>query len=263
MQNIYKKMKTKNTKISSLKLRGFTMGLALIIVAVMLLISVSISTLLLRDLKNSASNVKSAIAYNLAESGLECMSAFENNIKYIDSTGNIITGLFPTSTSYVYGSVSYNSAIPLVSPGYANKDWQVTSEIANDGKNEIYKKDSIKCFGIPIIDNVVTNPANFPLPSTVTTLETVTASPSNGPASFVGGVVTHIKIKKDESVLMNNASQDSFQKYLQNGCLDMYIYSKDVNPSGVPFYKKLLVSKAFVPCTGSDRTERSLVRYMN
>jgi streptogramin lyase len=85
--------------IPDAKYRGFTIGLALIITSSVLLITISITSILIRDIKNSASDEKSSIAYNLAESALECAVSYENNIREFDSSGNNITGVFPTSYS--------------------------------------------------------------------------------------------------------------------------------------------------------------------
>jgi hypothetical protein len=255
MQEIIKNLKLK-VSLKHKSMRGFTMGLALIIVAAMLLISVSISTLLLRDLKNSASNIKSSIAYNLAESALECAAGYENNIKYFDASGAVITGIFPVSTSYAYVPLSYGSG----TAGYANSQWSDVNDNTDNGAK--YKLDSIKCFGESILYEV-NNDADMSDNST-TTIKSLT-SPVAMPAGFAGGVVTSIKIKKDLSLYVGTDLQDSFKKYLQNACVSLDVYATNTQTTADPYYKKLIVSKAQVPCAGGsnvDKTERVLVRYM-
>lgn len=252
MKNMFRQ---KNVKCKELfKVKGFTLGLALIIVAATLLISISISTLLIRDIKNSASNTLNSIAYNLAESGLECISGHEDSIRYFDIEGNNVTGLFPTSTSYNYAiAKDQNDITP--SAGYSSKDYTITN---TDNKNKFFNIDQVKCFGYNVlVDTTGALDANG-------SFTKILVNDSTAPAGYYSvvpannGVVTQIKIIKDVSELdvMNNLS--FFEKYLKSSCLDIKVYS--VLESSI--YKKLIVSESSVPCTGKYVTKRLLVRYL-
>ncbi len=252
MQKIFKQINRKYKNF--LQIRGFTLGLALIIVAATLLISISISTLLIRDIKNSASNTLNSIAYNLAESGLECISGHEDSIRYFDLEGNNVTGLFPTSTAYTYQvAKDQNDSSP--SAGYSSKDYTITN---TDNKNKFFNIDQVKCFGYKILNNTtgaVDSDGSF---------TKVTANDSTAPAGYYSavpannGVVTQIKIAKDVSDLDAANNLSFFQKYLKSSCLDIKVYS--VLESNI--YKKLIVSESSVPCTGKYVTKRLLVRYL-
>ncbi len=252
----------------NIKVRGFTMGLALVIVASMLLISVSISTILIRDLKNSAANEKSVIAYDLAESALECIISYENNIRYFDINGNNITGLFPVSLNYRNTSDLYSDPskdLPKAEgfsgaqDGYAYKNY-IVGDINNT--NKFFTKKDIRCFGNEILINI--NPSLIPTDDKVyTTLKSATSDAPNGyysatPAS--NGVVTSIKIKTDVNydVLENVTTQKLFSEYLQKSCVDINIYAA---PEGST-YKKLISAEASVPCISKNATKRVLVRYI-
>lgn len=257
------KMKILNTnKINNFKNSGFTMGLALVIVASVLLISVSISTLLIRDLKNSAANEKSAIAYSLAESALECIISYENNIRYFDTLGNNITGLFPASLNYLNSALSYaNNELPVVSAtqeGYAYRDYQV-----DGATNKFLAKKDIRCFGNEILSNINIIPSNES--DVETTLNSLTPT-LNAPAGYyssnsaLNGVVTYIRIKTD--INYDNINQVTPQKlfgeYLQKSCVDINIYAAPEGDS----YKKLISAEASVPCNAKSATKRVLVRYI-
>ncbi len=264
MQKI-KNIFIKNNYKKTIQMRGFTMGLALIIVSSMLLISVSISTLLMRDIKNSASNIKSSIAYTMAESALECAYSLESNIKYFNKDGDIVTGVFPVGTTYLKTPASYDVLNDLVNPGFASKDWSKdnTGEDEDVDRNKTYNINTLKCFGVPILDDIKTG-ASITSDSTTTLKEIEVNKAPNG---FAGGVVTHINIKKDLSleytIPTSNGNRDSFQKYLQKSCVTIYVYATNTGVTLPLSYEKLIVSRAFVPCDGSDKTERVLVRYVD
>ncbi len=248
----------------NIKVRGFTMGLALVIVASMLLISVSISTILIRDLKNSAANEKSVIAYDLAESALECIISYENNMRYFDTLGNNITGLFPVTLNYRNTSDPYaTTELPKAEgfsgakDGYAYKNYVVGG---ND--NKFFTKKDIRCFGNEVLTNI--NPSLIPTDDKVYT--TILPATSDAPSGYYSatpasnGVVTSVKIKTDVNydVLENATTQKLFSEYLQNSCVDINIYAA---PEGST-YKKLISAEASVPCTGKNLTKRVLVRYI-
>jgi hypothetical protein len=234
--------------------KGFTLGLALIIVAATLLISISITTLLLREIKNSSANTLNSIAYTLAESGLECVSGFEENIRYFDLAGVNVTGLFPTSTSYVYDVAKSQNETPP-SAGYAGRYYTTDNQ---DNKNKTFTKDQIKCFGYKIVDDVSGAPS---IDGSYTKISNNDATAPLGYYSAIpvnNGVVTEIKIKKDISDIDVQNNVSFFEKYLKNVCIDISIYSVyDTN-----IYKKLIVSEASVPCTGKYVSKRLLVKYL-
>jgi hypothetical protein len=264
MQKI-KNIFIKNTYKKTIQIRGFTMGLALIIVSSMLLISVSISTLLMRDIKNSASNIKSSIAYNLAESGLDCAYSLESNVKYFDNRGDVVTGVFPTSTIPFKNPASYDALNDAITEGFASKDWSKDnfddSGTPINDINKTYNIDTLKCFGVNILSDIKTG-------SNITDISTTSLKnidTGKAPKGFVGGVVTHINIKKDLSFVVNMntpSGSDSFKKYLQGSCVTLDIYATSTGAALGPVYEKLIVGRAFVPCEGNNKVERVLVRYV-
>lgn len=253
-------MKTNLLKLNKIKnVRGFTMGLALVIVASMLLISVSISTILIRDLKNSAANERSSTAYNLAESALECIISYENDIRYFDIGGNNITGVFPVSINHLNGSAyasnpfqNADTLLGLPQSGYAYKNY-----IAGSNDNKFFAKKDVRCFGNEILTDI--NPTSPPTDDKVyTTLSN--ASIATAPSGYGTGVVTKIQIKTDINYdLFGNANtQKLFSEYLQNSCVDINIYAA---PEGTG-YKKLISAEASIPCGAKNATKRVLVRYI-
>lgn len=261
-------MKTNNLNTSSFKKinnfrnSGFTMGLALVIVASVLLISLSISTIMIRDIKNASANEKSVIAYSLAESALECIISYENNIRYFDDKGNNVTGLFPVSINYFNSALPYaNNELPVASTvqgGYSYKDYQ-----ADGTNNKFLAKKDIRCFGNEVLSNINTIPSNDS--DVETTLNLLTPT-SNAPTNYyssnptLNGVVTNIKIKTDINYdnIDQVTTQKLFTEFLQNSCVDINIYAA---PEG-DTYKKLISAEASVPCTGKNLTKRVLVRYI-
>ncbi len=238
-------------KINNFKNSGFTMGLALVIVASMLLISVSISTLLMRDLKNSAANEKSVIAYSLAESAIECIVSYENNIRYFDTAGNNITGLFPTSTTY--SITPAENITGSAQNGYAYKNYQVGSLT-----NKFLTEEDIRCFGNEILSNI-----NLPSGDSDVKTTLSIADPLKVPTGYaVSGVVTYIKIRTDVNYDVNTRAVDPsiklFRDYLQNSCVDINIYTAPEDGR----YKKLISAEASVPCDAKNATKRVLIRYI-
>jgi hypothetical protein len=261
--NFLKLNKILKIKSTGLEMRGFTIGLALVIIASMLLISVSISTLLIRDLKNAAANEKSVIAYNLAESALECIINYENNIRYYDDLGNNITGLFPVSKNYLNTFNPYASnELPKAEDtslnpknGYSYKTFQVGSP-----DNKFVLKKDIKCFGNEILSNI--NPSTIPSNNDVYTILQEASLNPNSPSDYIAnGVVTSIKIKKDinyNPITAAVTSQNLFSEYLQKSCVDINIYATLEGSS----YKKLISVEASVPCNSKNAIKRVLVRYI-
>ena len=229
------------------KVRGFTLGLALVIVAATLLLSISISSILLRDLKNSSQNILNSIALHTAESGLECIVSYEDNIRFFDIIGNDITGLFPTSTTYAYRLAKDSNKI-TPSAGYAARDYTMSNL---DNNNKLFDVDQIKCFGVKILETIETGNSITDLSTT-----TLTIANADSPSGYAGGALTEIKIKKDISVA--DAGNSFFEKYSKNVCLNLKVYSTSTSN----IYKKLIISEASVPCNGKDVTKKILVRYL-
>ena len=171
-------------------MRGFTLGVAMIIMGILVTISVGMSALILKDLKLVSITEKSSIAYNIADSILACTTSYENHIRYINpSTGADEAGLFPTSTLYNYDT-NYKE-------NYTTAD--VSSQLNFD-------KNSIKCFDLEILDT------SNPDPKNITSI--VAATSANAPANYIGGVRTTIKVQSDY-----------MKSKMRDACAEVEIYS--------------------------------------
>jgi hypothetical protein len=240
----------------NIKSRGFTLGLALIVVATTLLISVSISSILIRDIKNSTANERGSMAYNLAESALECAVGYESNIRYFDVLGNNLTGVFPTSTIYDIGPAA--DAFGSPQNGYAYKNYIVGN---TNNTNRFFTKEDVRCFGNEILSNI--NPPTTPPDNEVIT--TLNPATSNAPAGYynvnplLNGVLTKINIKKDinYNTIGLPITKSFFLDYTQSACIELNIYS--VFEDGL--YKKIISAEASVPCNDLNASKRVLVRY--
>ena len=147
----------------SLPMRGFTLGVAMIIMGVLITITLGMSALLLRDIKTASVTEKSSTAYNLADGMMNCILSYDNQIRYYDASNNDVAGLFPTSTTSTYNS-NYKTS---------------------DGLH--YLQDSIKCFEKSILTNTF-------VPNTYSVEP---ANIQNAPPQYDGGVRTNISIKSD------------------------------------------------------------------
>lgn len=76
-------------------LKGFTLGMSVIILAATVTISLSISTVILRQLKITSVASDSQLAYQLADSLMTCFTTNEFEFGFIDSSGR--NRLFPTN----------------------------------------------------------------------------------------------------------------------------------------------------------------------
>jgi hypothetical protein len=250
----------------NIKSRGFTLGLALIVVATTLLISVSISSILIRDIKNSTANERGSMAYNLAESALECAVGYESNIRYFDIAGNNITGVFPASLNHVNTSISYSaneferaeSPFGVAQNGYAYKNYIVGN---TNNTNRFFTKEDVRCFGNEILSNI-NPPTTPPNNEVITTLDPAT---SNAPTGYynanplLNGVLTKINIRKDinYNTIGLPITKSFFLDYTQSACIELNIYS--VFEDGL--YKKIISAEASVPCNDLNASKRVLVRY--
>jgi hypothetical protein len=238
------------------KIKGFTVGLAVIIGSAMLMISVSITSILISDIKNSAVNTNSATAYNLAESVLSCAVSLDKNIRYYDGTNssNIedLGGIFPKNLKIFdqspvqgnnppvtpYRVPAYDLFANSFTPGYADKTYNIF-----DNNQESYTLSSVKCLGQSIMQGINTGPD----PKTKVTAYNPAAAPLNL-QQFAGGVNTSINFDKSTVEAYSGAS---------GACAYLDVYAKDGNS------QKLFVSRARLPCFGGNAVERVLVQYSN
>ena len=174
-------------------MRGFTLGVAMIIMGILVTISIGMSTLLLKDLKLVSVTEKSSIAYNIADSILACATSYENHIRYINPAGVDDTGIFPTSTQYTYDT-NYKE-------NYTNS-------------NTTLNKDSIKCFDKEILDIVSSQSLDKEIKKNETFIEPATVS--NSPTIYLGGVKTTVRVQTDY-----------MKSNLRDACAEVEIYSID------------------------------------
>ena len=174
-------------------MRGFTLGVAMIIMGILVTISIGMSTLLLKDLKLVSVTEKSSIAYNIADSILACATSYENHIRYINRLGVDDTGIFPTSTQYTYDT-NYKE-------NYTNS-------------NTTLNKDSIKCFDKEILDIVSSQSLDKEIKKNETFIEPATVS--NSPTIYLGGVKTTVRVQTDY-----------MKSNLRDACAEVEIYSID------------------------------------
>lgn len=219
-ENTFKKLLQKSHK-------GFTMGVAMVIMAILVTVSLGMSILLLRDLKQASVTEKSSEAYNLSDGFMSCLTSYENTIKHYTLTGDYDTGLFPESVSFNYDS-NYKDI---------NTD--------NSGSHRVYEKNSITCFGLPIL---LSNPAPYTLGRSNFTV--VSADSSNlatpttsSPIIYNKGVKTIINLQTTEMKNKNDT------------CLVAEIYSTSTQD-------KLFITRAKTPCSGSKIIERVIARYI-
>lgn len=231
------------------KFRGFTVGLAVIISSAMLIISVSITSVLISDIKNALINTNSAKVYNLAETVLTCAVSMDKNIRYyggnnsaeIEDLGGIFpknmkifdqTALIGNAAQASYTTPNYEASTDTFTPGYASKDYTISSPDEN-----LYVKSSVRCLNQSLLNNLENNVRVYN-PDV----------PPSSLSSYDEGVVTTI-----------NFSQAAVQAYsgVPNACVKLEVYAKDDNN------EKLFVSTASLPCNSPSAVQRVLVQYNN
>lgn len=204
-------------------MRGFTLGMAMIIMAILVTVSLGMSTLLLRDLKLVSVTERSSIAYNLADSMMSCVTSYENHIRYNNPvTGIDETGLFPTSTDFLY-DINY-------------KENYTTSDINTQIH---YEKDSITCFDKKILDINDTSVVD------IKNKVTLTSPASTMPIGYSGGALTMIRIQTA-----------NMKKNLNDACVVAEIYATTTQFST----DKLIITRGKIPCIGDKVVERVIVK---
>ena len=204
-------------------MRGFTLGVAMIIMGILVTISIGMSTLLLKDLKLVSVTEKSSIAYNIADSILACATSYENHIRYINPSGVDDTGIFPTSIPYNYDS-----------------NYKENYTTANTANQLSFDKSSIKCFDQEILDEINSDPKNITKVMAINNADT--DRENDGPSNYAGGVKTIVRVQTDY-----------MKSNLRDGCAEVEIYS-------ITSQDKLFVAKGKVPCTGSKIIEKVIVK---
>jgi hypothetical protein len=215
------KNKSKYTK--NIHNAGFILGMALIILSVLLTVSISMTTILIRELKLSSATSASHTAYYLADSAMSCITALNRNAAPYDET-LLSTTIYPDSSSW-NGSVL--------------------------GNQTTWATSSITCFQYPLFDagNIINTPPSDPVNmKNKTLIQNIDGSAGiTSPALYQGGggVKTSIQIENTE-----------FDTYFEKACVNIEIYTKPGTPN-------LVVTRGSVPCTGEKRVERVLVRKSN
>lgn len=150
--------------------RGFVLGIAMIVVAVLLTLTIAISIVMLRDLRQSNISYDTRIAATLADSATMCAESVFKNFKSTSTDRS----LFPTVTS-LPPNVHFNSTdFPYVDP--------VT----------------VGCFDVPIFPSAFTTTSSVPATTTVsnaTYISTTTISVSNV-STYSGGAKVNVQIKR-------------------------------------------------------------------
>ena len=215
-------------KLNKNKYPGFMVGLSVIIVTVILVLTISISMIVLRNINKLSTPINSIIAYNLADSTIRCMDAINSTIGTTSDPTGYFKSIIPIASSTA-GAISFNN----------------TSD---------YPISNIKCLGASIFENLYTgywsgsdseavnirngNNEN----ATSTLLATTTISP---PFGYENGGLVSILIK-------TNTNYDN-QSPIES-CVDLKIYStttaQTVNSSST--IKKLFNATGRVPCTGNN-----------
>ncbi len=193
-------------KYNNKGMRGFTLGMSMIIMSILLTVALGMSIILLRDLKNSDNVIRSTVAYNLADGAMSCISGYEKRIRYINPSGIDETGFFATNTDYSYDDAYIENFT---------------------GENYNFNKDSLTCFEIDLLGE-----------STLTEV----MNSKDGPAEYVGGVRTNITLQTPDMI-----------NYAFGSCVEVEVYGKGN-------MEKLIITRAKLPCTGSNQVERVLVR---
>ncbi|MDQ5957248.1 MAG: hypothetical protein QG614_223 [Patescibacteria group bacterium] len=173
-------MKTQNIK-------GFTLGIAMIIMGILITVSLGMSTLLLRDLKQASITESSSRAFNLADGFMNCLVSYEKNTMKTNNGYGDYGGLFANIENDQYNE-NYIDRTPL-------QGMATTS----------YTKNSLTCFGSQILDQ-----SSGDMNKT-----TITQTDSSDPVSpdYIGGAKTTITIQTNE--MKNN---------MNNTCLVGEIY---------------------------------------
>lgn len=201
-----------------IKIRGFILGMSIVILSAAIIIAISISTIVLRDLKISSLAGDSQLVYNLADAGINCFSTDELEFGFVNASGS--SRFFP------------QSPINL-------RNWFLN--MTN------YKPETVKCMDVRIFSDSMVN-FNYVTPSLsvytssgslvggVTYVATTTIDYSSN-ASYAGGAMTKFYIKRSD--------------FPKSSCLEVEIHAKNDTP-------RLLVARGKVPCYGDKRIERSL-----
>jgi len=214
---------------------GYILGMAMIILGAVLTVSLSISSLLLRDFKLSISAINSSTAYGIADSMLSCATALDKNFTYFSTTTSETKKFFSDTTDLV--SYYY----PLQSK---------------------YDLTTIKCLSMPVLntnlllqDVGVSGTTTVPLftRTNVDTANQVTEvvnsetsisqiDPNDIDSPYRGGVLTKIKIWGD--------SVPAFAC----GILEVYATSTG---------ERMYIARGKYPCDGNKITERVIVKTLN
>lgn len=157
------------------KNRGFVLGIAMIVLTVLLTLSIAITIVLLRDLKQSNISYDTRVASALADSSLACAESIFRNFKSADNTRS----LFPTSTGVILSTHFNNNGstgFPAVDPT------------------------TVGCFDVPMFPSALTGASTFIATTTYTAAGytgTTTVSTSTV-GSYAGGAKVMITIKRDD-----------------------------------------------------------------
>lgn len=156
------------------KNRGFVLGIAMIVLTVLLTLSISITIILLRDLKGSNISYDTRVASALADSALMCAESVFKNFK---NEAPVNRSIFPVITSFV--AVHFDS---------------------NPGNFPYVDPTTVSCFDVPIFPAGLTSAGAAPATGTVSGSgyqATTTVTTSNVQA-YDRGAKVFVQIKRND-----------------------------------------------------------------
>ncbi len=152
--------------------RGFVLGIAMIVVAVLLTLTIAISIVMLRDLRQSSISYDTRIAATLADSATMCAESVFKNFK---NDGTVNRSLFPVINAFLATHFDSNTGnFPYVDPT------------------------TVGCFDVPLFPSAFTVTSAGPATTTVsnaTYISTTTISVSNV-STYSGGAKVNVQIKR-------------------------------------------------------------------
>ncbi|MDI9355134.1 MAG: hypothetical protein QM532_02975 [Cyanobium sp. MAG06] len=199
---------------------GFMVGLSVIIVTVILVLTLSISLIVLRNINKISTPTNSIIAYNIADSALRCLDSINNNVGTTTST----------STGY------FRSIIPIAT----TTGGVVTISFDNTSS---YTTNSIKCLGDPIFSDVKIKDA-LGIIATTTVLSTTTIS-DDVPNAYIGG-------GRIQKLIYYQTGIDNIT--IPQSCVYIEVYSTTTSSTltASSTLKKLFNATGRVPCEGNN-----------
>ncbi len=226
MQKIYNKKNIKN---------GYILGMAMIILGAVLTISLSISSLLLRDFKLSISAINSSTAYGIADSMLSCATALDKNFtyfststsetkKFFSDTNDLVDYYAPLKAKYDLTTIKCLS-MPVINTNLVLQN--VDPNMSGTTTVPLFTRSNIDTYGTEVVNSE-------------TSISQIDINDISSP--YRGGVLTKIKIWGD-SVPASAC-----------GILEVYATSTG---------ERMYIARGKYPCDGNKITERVIVKTLD